>query len=130
MDGPNNAQAELYEIVKSRCQTTFEYQLHYPELKILCTDGFDAHFNETEHAHADSVKAFLKVLGFSHTQFLPIAESRFTLEDALLTKPILKQAAISEVALITSSFHMKRAKYIFNRLCPEFLLECVSRFPI
>lgn len=126
LGGPNNAQGELSEIVKSRCQTTFEYHLNYPELKILCTGGFGAHFNVTEHAHADYVIAYLKALGVPDTQFLPIAESRFTLEDALLTKPILKQAAISEVVLITSSFHMKRAKYIFNRLCPEFLLECVE----
>ncbi|TMP83784.1 YdcF family protein [Pseudoalteromonas phenolica] len=126
LGGPNNAQGELSEIVKSRCKTTFEYHLNYPELKILCTGGFGAHFNVTEQAHADYVKAYLTALGVPDTQFLPIAESRFTLEDALLAKPILKQAAISEVVLITSSFHMKRAKYIFNRLCPELLLECVE----
>ena len=126
LGGPNNAQGELSEIVIKRCQTAFEYHLNFPELKILCTGGFGAHFNETEHAHADYVKAYLKELGVHDTQFLPIAESRFTLEDALLTKPILQRADISEVVLITSSFHMKRAKYIFNRLCPELFLECVE----
>ena len=126
LGGPNNAQGELSEIVIKRCQTAFEYHLNFPELKILCTGGFGAHFNETEHPHADYVKAYLKELGIPDTQFLPIAESRFTLEDALLTKPILKQTAISEIVLITSSFHMKRAKYIFSRLCPELLLECVE----
>ena len=126
LGGPNSDKGELSDIVKSRCQTAFEYHLNYPELKILCTGGFGAHFNVTQQAHADYVKAYLKELGVSETQFLPIAESRFTLEDALLAKPILKQAAISDVVLITSSFHIKRAKYIFNRICPELFLECVE----
>ncbi|WP_349286233.1 hypothetical protein [Pseudoalteromonas sp. BZB3] len=60
LGGPNNAQGELSEIVKSRCQTTFQYHLNYPELKILCTGGFGAHFNVTEHAHADYIIAYLK----------------------------------------------------------------------
>jgi uncharacterized SAM-binding protein YcdF (DUF218 family) len=126
LGGPNSALGELSEIVKSRCQTAFEYHRNYPELKILCTGGFGVHFNVTEQAHADYVKAYLKELGVADNQFLPIAESRYTLEDALLTKPILKQAAISEIVLITSSFHMKRAQYIFKRLCPELSLECIE----
>ena len=126
LGGPNNEKGELSEIVKARCLSAFGAFEQLQDHKLLCTGGFGAHFNTTNQPHGFYVKKYLLALGVSADAFLDIAQSRFTLEDALLAKPILEAAGITQIKLITSSFHMKRAAYVFSNLCSELEIETIS----
>ncbi len=57
--------------------------------------------------------------GIYKSGFLDLAPSKFTLEDAILVKPILKKNDINNVILVTSDFHMARAKMIFEKIFPD-----------
>ena len=55
-------------------------------------------------------------------EILEFAESRFTVEDATLAKPIVDKYQIRDLIVISSDFHMERVKFIFERVFKEYNL--------
>ncbi len=126
LGGPNNNDGSLSVIAKSRCQRAYQIYQANPSVKVLCTGGFGAHFNTTNHAHGEYTKSYLIELGIPESAFLPVALSRFTFEDALLTKPILIAEHITEAILVSSEFHIARVHYVFSHVQPNLELTLVS----
>jgi hypothetical protein len=78
--------------------------VHNPKAKILFTRGFFAHCNTTDCAHGQYTKHYLIELGVvSEPAFLDIALSCFTFKDALLAKPILASAYITDAVITRAS---------------------------
>ena len=125
LGGPNNNDGSLSLIAKSRCEQAYQTYLKMPA-KILCTGGFGAHFNTTNHAHGEYTKRYLIELGIPESAFLPVALSRFTFEDALLTKPLLAAENITAATLVSSEFHIARVHYVFSHVQPNLELTLVS----
>ncbi|MCX6811249.1 MAG: YdcF family protein, partial [Candidatus Berkelbacteria bacterium] len=61
--------------------------------------------------------------GIKKDDILEIVESGNTVEDAYLSKPILDRYKPEKVFVSTSNFHLPRAKYIFEKILPQYKLK-------
>ena len=115
----NNKKGELSTIAQSRCDKAFEEFNQLRCAKILCTGGFGRRFNVTDNSHAYHLQRYLMNKGIAGSAFLTNALSTYTFEDALLAKPVIEASAIKEAILVTSEFHMPRAKMVFDYVMPN-----------
>jgi uncharacterized SAM-binding protein YcdF (DUF218 family) len=122
----NDEHGVLSPISQSRCDKALEVYQANPSSYLLCTGGFGENFNVTSLPHAVYTRRYLCTKGIAQDTFLEIAPSRFTVEDATLSKPILLTNGCSNLIVVTSDFHMDRVKLIFNHFLPEFDIEFVE----
>jgi uncharacterized SAM-binding protein YcdF (DUF218 family) len=115
LGSPNSDQGELYSIAKERCTEVLKQYDRHPTYKILLTGGYGAHFNTTRQPHAWYLKRYLLHNGIPENQFTEFAESTNTLEDATLSKAIVLKYYFSNILVVTSDYHLTRAKYIFEK---------------
>ena len=126
LGAPNEPDGTLSTVARERCdQAVFEHRRN-PDLRILPTGGFGEHFNVSDKPHGHYTSKYLVGAGVPAELLLPIAESSNTYEDAELARPILTAAGAERVILVTSDFHGRRARLIFERaLSPlEVVLSC------
>lgn len=115
LGAPNDENGELSAIAKARCEQAIkEYRCH-SGYKILLTGGYGDHFNTTENPHAFYTKGYLLARQIPEQDILEFVESSNTLEDARLSYPIVKRYGVKHVIVVTSDFHLDRAKYIFQQ---------------
>ena len=126
LGSPNDNEGNLLPIAVSRADAAFAAFERYPESKILCTGGYGEHFNTTNMPHAQYLEEYLMAKGVPNIAFCEMALSAYTLEDAILSQPILAQAAIKHCIVVTSDFHMERVKLVFNRVMPNMSFDFVS----
>jgi uncharacterized SAM-binding protein YcdF (DUF218 family) len=122
LGSPNFPDGTLGPIALDRlqgCFSIFNYQKH----KIICTGGFGAHFNTSPVAHANYLKDFLIQKGVPSTAFLPLALSSNTVEDAVMSKSILKETDFKDLIIITSEYHVARVEFIFTEILKDFNLN-------
>lgn len=122
LGSPNFPDGTLGPIALDRlqgCLSIFNSQKH----KILCTGGFGAHFNTSPVAHANYLKEFLIQKGVPSTAFLPLALSSNTVDDAVMSKSILKETKFKDLIIITSEYHVARVKFIFTEILKDFNLN-------
>lgn len=125
LGSPNFPDGTLGPIALDRlqgCLSIFNPQKH----KILCTGGFGAHFNTSPIAHANYLKDILIQKGVPSTAFLPLALSSNTVEDAVMSKSILKETKFKDLIIITSEYHVARVKFIFTEILKDFNLNFKS----
>lgn len=126
LGSPNDKEGNLLPIATSRADVALKVFEQYQECKILCTGGYGEHFNTTKVPHAQYLKDYLIAKGVPNTVFCDMALSAYTLEDAILSKPILEQAGISHCTVVTSDFHMDRVKLVFKSIMPGLSLEFIE----
>ena len=114
LGSPNDERGNLSSIAKERLTQGIKEYTGNPGYAILLTGGFGSHFNTTDKPHAFYAKEFLLKAGIPAEEILEFAESRDTVEDALLAKPIVQKYNVSSVIVVTSDFHMERAQRIFK----------------
>ena len=125
LGSPNFQDGTLGPIAIDRlngCLSLFDPQKH----KILCTGGFGAHFNTSPMAHAAYLKKYLIDHGVPDNNFLPMALSANTVEDAVKSKSILTDFAANNLIIITSKYHLARVKFIFEEILKGFKLDYKS----
>jgi uncharacterized SAM-binding protein YcdF (DUF218 family) len=115
LGSPNDSQGNLYSVGLERCEGAWQFYCTHPHWKLLLTGGFGAHFNTTDRPHAVYLQRRLQELGVPEEAFLPWAESRNTLEDASLAKPIVLATGAHRAAVVTSDYHLDRARFVFER---------------
>ena len=115
LGSPNSADGELYSIAKARCELALGEYAKRPDWKILLTGGYGPHFNTTGQPHAAYLKDYLVKRGVPGQAIVEFAESVNTLEDASLSKPIILKYRASEILVVTSDYHIDRARYVFER---------------
>lgn len=115
LGSPNSDTGELYSIAKERCELALQEYAQRPGWKLLLTGGYGAHFNTTDHPHAAYLKRYLLKRGLPEHAIVEFAKSTNTLEDASLSKPIVLKYGVPEILVITSDYHIDRARYIFER---------------
>lgn len=118
LGSPNSPSGELSDISKSRldcCRKMFaKGQL------ILCTGGWGPHFNISDKPHAFYGKEYLMGNGLSEEDFLEIALSGNTVDDAVKLKSILSDHRNVKLIVITSDYHIERVKLIFNEILANY----------
>mgnify|MGYP006149254759 CR=1 FL=1 len=122
LGSPNFPDGTLGPIALDRlqnCLSIFDSQKN----KILCTGGFGSHFNTSPIAHANYLKNFLIKNGVSENAFLPVVLSSNTVEDAVMSKSILKDYEYNDLLIITSEYHVARVKFIFSEVLSNFNLN-------
>ncbi len=114
LGSPNSDKGNLYSIATERCRQALKEWQKHKHYKLLLTGGYGSHFNTTEKPHASYLKSHLISLGIPGAAFIEFAESKNTLEDASLSKPIVLKYNPKEMIVVTSDYHHQRAAYIFN----------------
>ncbi|MFI4910770.1 MAG: YdcF family protein [Sedimentisphaeraceae bacterium JB056] len=115
LGSPNSDNGELYEIAKDRCKAALEEYKKDPSYKLLLTGGYGEHFNTTDKPHAAYLKEYLIKEGVPESDIVEFAQSKNTIEDASLSKPIIEKYAPEEILVITSDYHLGRAQYVFEK---------------
>ncbi|MDO6428568.1 YdcF family protein [Thalassotalea sp. 1_MG-2023] len=123
LGSPNDNTGKLSVIAKSRCDKVLDVFQQDMSCRILCTGGFGEHFNTTTKPHAHYCQQYLQSKGIGRNVFYQPALSRYTLEDALLAKPILAHHKIDHIILVTSDFHLERALLVFSHVMPDVVLS-------
>jgi uncharacterized SAM-binding protein YcdF (DUF218 family) len=115
LGSPNSDDGVLYSIAKERCELALVEFARRPHWKLLLTGGYGEHFNRTDKLHASYVKAYLVERGIPSQAIVEFAESTNTLQDASLSKPIVLKYRVPEIVVVTSDYHLDRARFIFER---------------
>lgn len=115
LGAPNDADGNLSTIAIERCEHAIRTYHKNPGYKLLLTGGYGHHFNVTDKPHAYYTKCFLMAHGIPEEDILGLVESSNTIEDACLSKPMITHSGVKRVIVVTSEFHVKRARYIFER---------------
>lgn len=112
----NDDEGNLSDMAIGRLTKGIEEYKNNKNYKILCTGGFGEHFNRTDKPHAFYAKKYLLRQGILRGNLLEIAESHDTVRDAFLAKPIIDKYKVKNLIIVSSDFHMKRVRYIFERV--------------
>jgi len=114
----NSSTGTIGVISKSRLDNCLE--IYEKGDLILCTGGWGSHFNTTKIAHAIYAQKYLIQKGVLKSDLLTPALSSNTVDDAVKVKEIIKNLKHYNFTLITSDFHLQRAKIIFNEILEEY----------
>ncbi|MFL9922567.1 YdcF family protein [Paraburkholderia fungorum] len=114
--GPHSPFLPTYEAI-SRIQKAAAAYMICKEGRRVCiviVSGGDP----DNHGIADAVvyQSQLKSLGVSAVDLVLEKNSRTTYENAKYVEPLLRGGHYDSVVLVTSSYHMRRATFAFNRL--------------
>lgn len=71
-------------------------------------------------SQAEALKKQLISKGVPPENIISEKESRSTLENAVMAKPILDAYGVRDVAVVTNKFHIQRSRYIFEKMCPGY----------
>lgn len=124
LGAPNDDTGELSTIARERCEHAIKEYRRHPGYKFLLTGGYGDHFNTTEKPHAFYTKRYLLARQIPEQDILSeFVESSNTLEDARLSHPIVKRYGVKHVLVVTSDFHLDRAKYIFQQTFKDMHLS-------
>ena len=115
LGSPNTEDGEMYSVARERCQVALDEYASRPGWKILLTGGYGAHFNTTHQPHAAYLKRYLTARGVPQHDIVEFAESSNTIEDASLSKPIVRGYEVRRILVITSDYHQDRARYVFEK---------------
>ena len=114
LGSPNTDQGQLYSIAKERCALALMEYARHPGYRFLLTGGYGSHFNTTNQPHAAYLKRYLISRGIPEDRFVEYAASSNTLEDASLSKPIALKYGARQLLVVTSDYHLDRARYVFE----------------
>jgi uncharacterized SAM-binding protein YcdF (DUF218 family) len=109
----NDAQGRLCRTALRRIEGALDAYRATPGSKLLVTGGH-GHFNPTSLPHAHYVVQHLLAQGVPEDDLLPIVESRHTVEDAALSRDVLASLDVDSICVVTSTFHVARARLIFR----------------
>lgn len=128
LGSPNDSRGKLLSIALERCSQAVDEFERNPESAVLPTGGWGKHFNTTDKPHGFYLQQELQARGIPESAFLPCAESRNTIEDAALARPILDLYPEAELIVVTSDFHAPRVQYLFKREFPERRITISTSF--
>jgi len=123
LGSPNDSEGNLSIIAIERCQQALTEYSQNPDAYILPTGGWGEHFNTTDKPHGHYLRQYLTAHGVPERRILECAESKNTVQDAALAKPIVERHRITELIIVTSDFHVPRAQFLFQREFPNIRLS-------
>jgi uncharacterized SAM-binding protein YcdF (DUF218 family) len=116
LGSPNAKDGRLYDVAVGRCETALNVYRKHPDYKFILTGGFGSHFNQSNQPHAYYLAQCLINSGIQEKDILEFAESANSIEDALLSRPIVEKYNIRRLIIVTSDYHAERAEFIFTKV--------------
>ncbi len=123
LGSPNDDEGNLSSIAIERCEQALHEYRRVSGAKILPTGGWGAHFNTTNKPHGYYIREYLLKKGVPEKDILECAESTNTTEDPLCSKPIVERNHVDELIVVTSDFHVPRARFLFKRVFPKIIMS-------
>lgn len=124
LGSPNSSDAVLSAIARSRLD--YCAAIYAEGISVLCTGGWGDHFNTATEAHAVYAKRYLMEKGVAESAFLDFALSSNSVDDAVKVKAIISEMESVKLTVITSAFHLERARLIFQKILSESALSFVG----
>lgn len=116
LGGENDSAGRLRASAISRCEIALSLLQSDEAAIVLPTGDFGRHFNRSLTPHGAILADYLRSNGIAPRRILPWTRSSGTVEDALLSRRVVSDRDPSKVTIITSDFHMERARFIFQRI--------------
>lgn len=116
LGAPNDDEGNLSVIAQDRLNCAYCIFQSNADFKIICTGGFGAHFNQTEKPHSYYAKQFLIARGVPKETFLDSPLTSNTIGDFTATKDLIYLEKPDILVIITSDFHMARAKILYKNI--------------
>lgn len=132
LGAPNDHMGNLSQIAKDRLGCAYHFYNANNDFKIICTGGFGQHFNTTAHPHYDYAKKYLTDRNVPADAFLACPPSSNTIEDFQMTRDQVLEDKPGIVAVITSDFHVPRARFLYHRIIqypPVVFIPAPSSLP-
>jgi len=126
LGGSNDNRGNLSVNTVLRIELALDVFSQNPEYKILVTGGYGEHFNCTNRPHYYYILKHLEKRRVRKRDLLLPVMSNSTIEDARNSKNILYMYGATNIILITSKFHMLRAKIIFRREYGNFNIRGIG----
>jgi len=126
LGSPNDSTGRLSSVALERLDRAQQEHERLPDHPILLTGGFGAHFNQSSLPHAEHARNFLVSEGVARDAFVEFALSSNTIEDAALSRPIVNRIDPARLVVVTSDFHLPRAKHIFDRAFSKLPVQYVG----
>ena len=127
LGSPNRNDGRLFDVAISRCKLGLSVYKKYKDkksnCKILLTGGYGEHFNQTNKPHAYYLEQYLIKAGVPKSDILEYAERSNSNEDAFLSKRIVDKYNVENIIIITSDYHLERAKFIFNKVYKDLSVD-------
>lgn len=120
----NSPAGELCEVSKSRLDLCVDN--YTPGKLVLCTGGWGTHFNTSKEAHAIYAKNYLMEKGVAKEDFLDLAISNNTVDDAVQIKSIISTLGALKLIVVTSDYHLERVKLIFSEVLMEYDIKFIG----
>lgn len=111
----NDEHGVLSSLGEERCLRAVQEYHRHPCAKLLPTGGWGEHFNTTEQPHHFYLRRYLIAQGIPAAEIVEGADSRNTIEDAALALPIVERHGFRKLVVVTSDFHLARARFLFER---------------
>lgn len=112
----NDMHGNISRIGLSRLNKCLDIYNKKDNNKILLTGGHSKGIKVAKHPYSYYAKQLLLKKGVHEEDVLGLVMSKDTVEDAKLSVPYLVSFRDKKIIIITSDFHMVRARYIFNRV--------------
>lgn len=116
LGSPNDETGKLSQIAMNRIECAYNLYANNEHMFFLCTGGFGEHFNITNQPHASYAQSTLIEKGVREEDFLPFTLSSNTYEDFLLSKDVIEKEAPDMLIVVTSDFHIDRARILQSRI--------------
>jgi uncharacterized SAM-binding protein YcdF (DUF218 family) len=116
LGAPNNPQGRLSRIAVSRAKAALQTYRKNRGSKFFLTGGYGQHFNTAPRPHAYYVARYLARNGVPPEDILGSVLSSNTIEDALMVKKVAEARGKAVLHVVTSDFHIRRARVIFKRV--------------
>jgi len=108
---------EMREELKSRCDAAANAAKAFPDSILVCSGGATGENNPEAHTEAGLMKDYLvRNCGIEENRILTDESAMSTLENALNTFTILKEQGIETITVVTSSYHQRRANFLYETL--------------
>ncbi len=125
LGAPNDRSGKLSAIALSRANKALELLKQKPEAKLIITGGFGG-FNPTNKPHYSYVRQYIVNKGLDANRIMGEIASSHTVDDAVLSSRFLADFDVGKITIVTSSWHIKRAKFIFQHFFEANKLEFVG----
>jgi uncharacterized SAM-binding protein YcdF (DUF218 family) len=112
----NDKTGNLSDMALERCNKALEVFQEHKDSWFITTGGTGEAFNVNPRSHAYFLKQYLVKNGVPEGRFLPFAESQNTIQDAKLSKTILKSRPVVSITVVSSDFHIDRVRYLFEKI--------------